>query len=187
MKKLMMLVGITTLAVSVFAQETAKTDEPNAVREEAARESSMWPAWLVIGNYPEADDVLGMRLTIPWSTRQESVTGFDLGFWGRSMYYEGIQFNIVRSDVKDDFSGVQVGLYNSAGNADLFAVQIGLWNEAQTICGVQGGIVNLCGEGQGFQVGVINRAETLGGYQIGLVNVIRDAELRFCPLINVGF
>ncbi len=175
------------VAVSVFAQEAAKPEEAKAVRDDAARESSVWPSWFAICNYPQSDDVLGLRLTIPFSTRQESVTGIDLGFWGRSMYFEGIQINLLRSDVKDDFSGVQVGIYNSAGNADLFAVQVGLWNEAQSICGVQCGLVNLCGEGQGFQVGVINRAETLGGYQVGLINVIRDAELRFFPVLNIGF
>lgn len=187
MKKLMLLAGITTIAVSVFAQEAVKADEPKVAREEGARETTVWPAWLALCNYPQAADVVGLRLTIPFSTRQENVTGFDLGLWGHSMYFEGLQVNVLRNDVKDDFSGIQVGVYNTAGNADLFALQFGLWNEAQSICGVQAGIVNLCGEGQGFQVGLINRAETLGGYQIGLVNVIRDAELRFCPLINVGF
>ena len=40
---------------------------------------------------------------------------------------------------------------------------------------------------QGFQVGVINRAEEMYGFQVGVINVIRDAELTFCPLVNIGF
>ena len=53
--------------------------------------------------------------------------------------------------------------------------------------GAQVGLVNHSGETEGFQVGIINRAETLHGYQIGLINVIRDAELQFCPIVNIGF
>ena len=47
--------------------------------------------------------------------------------------------------------------------------------------------MNVAGEAQGFQVGLINRAETMSGYQVGLVNVIRDAELQFFPILNIGF
>ena len=53
--------------------------------------------------------------------------------------------------------------------------------------GVQLGLVNLGGEMQGFQFGLINRCETMHGYQVGLINVIRDAELQFCPVVNIGF
>jgi hypothetical protein len=47
--------------------------------------------------------------------------------------------------------------------------------------------VNVVGEGRGVQVGLVNRAETFYGYQIGLVNIIRDAELQFFPIVNIGF
>ena len=47
--------------------------------------------------------------------------------------------------------------------------------------------MNVSGETEGFQVGLVNRAETMHGYQIGLINVIRDAELQFCPVLNIGF
>ena len=49
------------------------------------------------------------------------------------------------------------------------------------------GLVNLVGEAQGFQIGLINRAETMVGYQVGLINVIRDAELQFFPIVNIGW
>ena len=90
-------------------------------------------------------------------------------------------------DVKDDLSGFQVGLYNSAGGCDMLGLQAGLWNETGHIRGVQVGLVNTAGEARGLQVGLINRCETMFGYQIGLVNVIRDAELQFCPIVNIGF
>ena len=53
--------------------------------------------------------------------------------------------------------------------------------------GAQIGLVNLGGEVQGFQVGLINRCETMYGYQLGLINVIRDNELQFCPILNIGW
>ena len=53
--------------------------------------------------------------------------------------------------------------------------------------GVQAGLVNLGGEVQGFQIGLVNRSDTMVGYQIGLINVIRDNELQFCPILNIGW
>ena len=103
------------------------------------------------------------------------------------MYFEGIQLNVLRNDVVDGASGIQVGIYNSVGRGDLFGVQAGLWNEALSFRGVQAGLVNVVGEGRGVQVGLINRAETFYGYQVGLVNIIRDAELQFFPIVNIGF
>jgi hypothetical protein len=140
-----------------------------------------------MGDLPETPDVVGLRVTIPYSSRQESVTGVDIGLWGRSRYYEGIQLNILRNDVKDFMAGFQVGLYNSVIRSDMIGLQVGLWNETGTFRGLQVGLVNVTGAGQGFQVGIINRAETLNGYQIGVINVIRDAEMVFCPIVNIGF
>jgi hypothetical protein len=53
--------------------------------------------------------------------------------------------------------------------------------------GLQVGLVNSVGAMGGFQVGIINRAEELYGFQLGAINVIRDAEMRFCPFVNIGF
>ena len=175
-------------AAPAFAQEAEKSPEEAApVREETRRNDDSWPAFLAVCEFPSAADVAGIRLTIPFSTRQENVTGFDLGLWGRSLYFEGIQINILRNDVKDDASGVQVGIYNTIGGGDLLGIQVGLWNEANSIRGAQVGLVNVSGETEGLQVGIINRSETMHGYQIGLINVIREAELQFFPIVNIGF
>ena len=115
------------------------------------------------------------------------MTGIDLGLWGRTLTFEGLMLNILRNDVKDDLSGFQVGLYNSVGGGDLFGIQAGLWNEAGHMRGIQAGLVNVACEARGFQVGLINRSETMYGYQVGLINIIRDAELQFCPVLNIGF
>ena len=187
MKKLFSLAMVTAMAFPLIAQETVVKDEAKPQREERKRESNVWPSFFAVSEFPANPDVLGLRLTIPFSTKQENVTGIDLGLWGRSLYFEGIQINLLRNDVKDDMSGFQFGLYNSIGGGQLLGLQVGLFNEANLMRGVQAGLVNLSGQTEGFQIGLINRAETMHGYQIGLINVIRDAELEFFPVINIGW
>ena len=206
MKKLVLSCAVALAASALFAQdlesvasdvedaEIVESDETKAEDEAEPQEDlvvratdSVWPAFFSICEWPANPDVVGLRLTIPYSTRQEHVTGIDLGFWGQTLSFDGIQVSIIRNDVKDRFSGIQVGLYNSIGSGEMLGVQVGLWNEANAVRGIQAGLVNVSGETQGLQVGLINRAETMYGYQIGLVNVIRDAELQFFPILNIGF
>ena len=199
MKKLFPLALVAAFAIPLCAEtaapETAETDElaldddnSLAVQVDAPRKNSaMWPAFVGVWEFPETPDLVGVRFTIPWSTKQENITGFDLGLWGRCLYFEGVQVNLLRNDVVDDGAGVQVGIYNSIGHGDMLGVQVGLWNEALCLRGVQAGLINVAGDAEGFQVGLINRAESLHGYQLGLVNVIRSAEFQFFPIINIGF
>ena len=187
MKKLFSLALVAAMVVPVFAQESEKAEEPKVQREEPKRESNVWPAFFAVCEFPASPDVVGLRLTIPFSTKQENITGIDLGLWGRALDFQGFQFNIFRNDVKDELSGFQIGLYNSVGSGQLLGLQVGLFNEANSLRGVQAGLVNLGGEVQGFQIGLINRAETMVGYQVGLINVIRDAELEFFPIVNIGW
>ena len=183
MKKLSAVVLAAMLAAPIFAEEPAVSTVASA----EPKESVLWPACFAVCEWPETPDLIGMRLTLPFSTRQESVTGFDIGLWGRCKDFEGVQVNIFRNDAKDTLAGFQIGLYNTATRADLFCIQAGLVNETQGFRGIQAGLVNMTGDGQGFQFGLINRAETLYGFQVGAINVIRDAEFAFLPLVNVGF
>ena len=189
MKKLTSLALVAAVAFPLFAQEPENKDEVknNTPREERKRESNVWPSFFAVCEFPASPDVIGLRLTIPFSTVQENITGIDLGLWGRSLYFQGFQVNVLRNDVKDDMSGFQLGLYNSVGGGQLLGLQAGLFNEANSMRGVQAGLVNLGGEVQGFQIGLINRCETMVGYQVGLINVIRDNELQFCPILNIGW
>ena len=197
MKKLFAVALVAALAVPAFAEESAaegaaaeksiaetlaKGDEVEVPTREA-----VWPAFFAFAEWPETPDLVGLRITIPYSTRQECVTGIDLGLWGRCKDFEGLQVSILRNDVKDTFSGFQVGLYNSVNRGDLFGVQVGLWNEAYSFRGLQAGLVNITGDAQGFQLGLINRCETMYGFQVGLINVIRDAEIPMFPIVNIGF
>lgn len=180
MKKLFALAASLTVAASVFAQ-TAETAEVNDSDE------ALWPAFIAVCEWPVTPDIVGLRLAVPFSTKQESVTGIDLGLWGRCKDFEGLAVDLLRNDVKDTLGGIQIGCYNTANRADLGAVQVGLWNETQSVRGIQVGLVNVTGDAQGFQVGVINRAETLYGLQAGLINVIRDAEFPVMLGVNIGF
>ena len=187
MKKLLVLAVASVIGMQLFAQE-APAQEAKALRE-GRPESAVWPAFFAVCEYPASPDVVGLRLTIPFSTCQDNVTGFDCGLWGRCQYFEGLQLNIVRNDAKDTCAGAQVGLYNSIGRGDMLGVhETALCaDEAVSRVGAQGGLVNIAGEVKGVQIGLINRCETMYGYQIGIINVIRDAELQFCPIVNVGF
>ena len=181
-KTLMALCAVLACAV-VSAQEAALAPAP--VVAKAPDTKAPWPVWLAF-NSVEDIDVVGLRLTLPYG-ECESVTGFDLGVYGRCRYFEGLQVNILRNEALDIMAGIQVGIYNSAGRADLTGLQVGLWNEARSMRGLQVGIINVADTVQGFQVGLINRAESAYGFQVGGVNVIRESEVVFFPIVNIGF
>lgn len=196
MKKLLTFAFIAALAAPLCAAPAAEVEDENdddnvIVKDDETAQPrktvAQWPAFFAVCEFPETPDLVGLRLTIPYATKQENVTGVDVGLWGRANYFEGLMFNVIRNDVKDNFAGFQLGLYNTAGRAEFITAQVGLWNEAGSLCGVQVGLVNTVDEAEGFQFGIINRAETLEGFQLGLINVIRDNELRFFPLVNIGF
>ena len=183
MKKTLMALCAALACAVVFAQEAAPAPAPAVAPAPSTRAS--WPVWLAF-NSTKNIDVVGLRLTLPYG-ECEGVTGFDLGFWGSSRYFEGFQLNILRNEAYDVMGGVQVGIYNSAGRADLTGLQVGLWNEARSMRGVQVGIINVADTVQGYQIGLINRAESAYGFQVGGVNSIRESELAFFPIVNVGF
>ena len=184
MKKILMALCTVLACAVVFAQEAAPAPAPAAAQTPDTRRAP-WPVWLAF-NSTKNIDVIGLRLTLPYG-ECESVTGFDIGFYGRCRYFEGLQANILRNEALDIMAGIQVGIYNSAGRADLTGLQVGLWNEARSIRGVQVGIINVADTVQGVQFGLINRTESMYGFQIGGVNVIRESELAFFPILNVGF
>ena len=167
---------------------SVEEDDGLDVKADASRKNvALWPAFIAVWDFPETPDLVGLRITIPYSSKQENVTGVDFGFWGRSEYFEGVQFNVLRSDVNDSLAGVQAGCYNSVARGDLLGIQAGLWNESMSQRGIQFGAVNVAGDMEGVQIGLINRSETMYGFQLGAINIIRDAEFQFMPILNVGF
>ena len=200
MKKLFPLALVAAFAIPLCAATAVKEAENEndelAIEDEGElamqvdvprKNVALWPAFIGVWEFPETPDLIGLRLTIPWSTKQENVTGFDIGLWGRCEYFEGLQCNILRNDVKDTCAGIQCGIYNSVTRGDIVGVQLGAWNESLAHRGIQCGVINVSGDTQGFQIGLINRSETMYGFQLGLINIIRDAEIQFMPVLNVGF
>ena len=169
MKKTLMALCAVLACAAVFAQEAAPAPAPAAAN--ASDTKAPWPVWLAF-NSVEDIDVVGLRLTLPYG-ECESVTGFDLGVYGRCRYFEGLQANILRNEALDVMAGIQAGIYNTAGRADLTGLQVGLWNEVRSMRGVQ--------------VGIINVADSVQGFQVGGVNVIRESEIAFFPIVNIGF
>lgn len=175
-------------AEDVVDDLSVEEDNGLEVKVEAPRKNvALWPAFIAVWDFPDTPDLIGLRITIPCSTKQENVTGLDVGFWGRSEYFEGIQINVLRNDVRDSLAGIQVGFYNSVSRGDLLGIQAGLWNESMSQRGIQAGLVNVAGDMEGVQIGIINRCETMYGFQLGAINIIRDAEFQFMPILNVGF
>ena len=198
MKKILMSLCAAAMCAAVSAQD-AKAVPPAAKAQGQTSAATVapapaavqppakapWPVWLAFNSIDDVD-VVGFRLTLPYG-ECESVTGFDLGVYGRTRYMEGLQINILRNEAFDVMAGAQVGIYNSAGRADMVGLQVGLWNETRSIRGAQVGIINIADSVSGVQVGLINRAETMYGFQVGGVNVIRESDLAFFPVVNVGF
>ena len=184
MKKILVGFCVALACAASVAQESGA--ESAAASQSAAQlEKPAWPIWLAFNSTKDID-VIGLRITFPYG-ECEGVTGFDVGCFGRCRFFEGFQLNILRNDAKDTLAGCQVGFYNSCGRADILGVQLGLWNEARAIKGCQIGLINITDAGSGFQLGIINRAESFYGFQGGVVNVIRENEIAFLPLVNVGF
>ena len=129
-------------------------------------------------------DVAGLRIGIPYG-QNDSVTGIDIGLWGKSDYAWAIQVNVVHNVVRDEMGGIQVSCVNDAGH--LTGLQVGLWNMAPTMEGFQIGLLNLADQVDGLQIGLVNRTEIMHGYQIGLVNVIRESPVPFAPIMNFYF
>ena len=74
MKKLMSLAAVAAVALPLVAQEAEKAEEPRQQNKTEVRsESTVWPAFFAVCEFPAAPDVTGVRLTIPFSTRQDLV------------------------------------------------------------------------------------------------------------------
>lgn len=150
-----------------------------------AADKVRWPVWFTFSGSEDVD-VVGLRM--PVGGHCDQVTGFEVGLIGRCRYFNGFQMNVLRSAVEDEMAGWQFScLYNSIGHGNGIGIQSAVWNEAQVFSGIQFGIVNLSDYCNGFQIGIINRAEDLHGFQFGIVNVIRNSDMPFCPLMNIGF
>ncbi|MEI8242890.1 MAG: hypothetical protein WCI17_06450 [bacterium] len=155
-------------------------------------------------------EVAALRIGIPYGANP-TITGLDIGVWGRSERAWGLQVNLFVNDVReksggaqlaicnlgDDVTGIQLGLWNStaslagaqlgglnyAENADF--LQLGLANAANTMKGLQLGGWNSAPNFTGLQIGLVNTSQSVEGYQIGLLNRTDKMRGFQLGLINV--
>ena len=115
--------------------------------------------------------------------------------------YRGVQVALVNLDGDDvhgaqigfvnvgakEFSGLQLGAFNGSPEGSYRGWQAGLLNTADTLSGVQVGLVNLADSAEGWQVGLYNDARTLRGVQIGLLNRVVESDLPFLPFLRLSY
>lgn len=177
MKKL--IIGCLMAGFAVFG---AMAEEQEVVKTPPVQQAP----WFIGFNDVQDVDIVGLHLN--FNGHIDQMTGFELGFAGHANNFYGMQMNLLRNEVVDVLAGFQIGIgWNSAGRADIFGMQVGLWNGAGQLKGIQVGLINTAEFSNGFQVGLINRTEGMYGFQLGAINVIRDSQIPFCPILNVGF
>jgi len=125
----------------------------------------------------------GIELKFPFNVDHVRGVGFGYAVHARSAI--GIQSGWI-NDCDWFMRGMQIGGGNFA---PVHGIQVGLFNIAETSSAcLQFGALNI-GDGTlyGAQLGVINYANSLSGIQIGVVNIIKESEHPFVPLINWSF
>ena len=101
------------------------------------------------------------------------LTGMQGGWYNQAGGLNGLQGGAV--NVSDATQGGQLGIYNYAGS--MGGVQLGLVNMAyKDAHGLQIGIFNGAGHFRGLQIALVNQAQTLEGLQIGIVNAVSQKD-----------
>ncbi|MGN0852596.1 MAG: LA_2272 family surface repeat-containing protein [Kiritimatiellia bacterium] len=100
-------------------------------------------------------DVTGVRLNLGWGGYRNGV-GLDAGLFSAGQTAKALQINLLGNWTADFATGWQNGLVNVAGGH---------------VCGVQ--------------IGLVNVADSLEGVQIGLLNFVRTRQ--FFPIVNLGW
>ena len=104
--------------------------------------------------------------------------------------FSGFQLAPITNRVAGDFAGLQIGAFANVVGGSFAGVQLGALNFVEEdLTGVQLGFVNsVRGDSRSFQLGFWNQAESLKGLQIGLINVnSARSDLLFIPIVNVGW
>ena len=129
--------------------------------------------WRTIQIVPEGESVGGFRLSVYGVNA--GMTGLDVGIWNetRSLTQKGLQVGIVGKSL-GGFQGWQANSVNISAN--LFE-------------GFQSGWVNHhSGRFSGLQIAIVNYAETMNGIQLGLINFIKSGGfMPWFPIVNWAF
>lgn len=123
--------------------------------------------------FPENNSITGLRLNIIYG-KNVNVSGLDWGFVNSTTGKQvGAQWGFVNL-VDNGFLGLQGGFVNLTGSK---------------FEGLQYGFVNYHkGKVSGVQFGFINYADSMYGLQIGLINIINQGgAFPFFPIVNWSF
>lgn len=169
--------------------------------------------WNPVQTSDERTAINGLRLNLPYGVNSE-IRGVDIGIVGRTNgdFYglglggggyvlgdvRGAQLNLVLSISEGTVLGMQSGIYNSADS--LHGVQSGIVNRLDDpsqgarfgavnlsdsgMRGAEFGVVNHARRVRGLQFGIVNVASELHGVQIGVVNFAKNGFLPFFPVVN---
>ena len=103
-------------------------------------------------------------------------------------FVEGLQVAGIANLGRDmpGLVGAQVAAFYNAANT-MEGLQMGLLNYAGNIEGAQIGFINGADDVRGFQIGLFNATRRLHGVQIGLSNYIEQSGLQWFPIVNACF
>lgn len=91
---------------------------------------------------------------------------------------QGLQLSAVSNISRGVRRGVQMSALVNVSNAVMRGVQAGGYNYADTLTGVQLGVINAAvSRPRGFQVGLVNYSRDTGARKIGLVNISPETEI----------
>jgi hypothetical protein len=132
-------------------------------------------------------DVKGFRLNLLYGVNR-NVTGLDLGLINRTTEdFKGYQGGLV-GVTHGRVSGWQDNWAVNVAEGQFYGLQTGLVNLVGTGEGVQFGAYNSADYMSGLQIAVVNFAEDLNGVQVGLINIIRSkGSFPILPLVNWKF
>ena len=136
-----------------------------------------------------AENVYGMQLSFVGGSVEGSLYGLQLGIVASGYAQEELPFDEWHLFNIDHcrMNGIQFGTF-AAKTATANGFQLSaVYNEAQTVNGLQVGLVNETRKLHGLQVGLYNEAKRGLGLQVGLVNFTRSGMSKFFPVLNLVF
>ncbi len=150
-------------------------------------------------NFPDDDDVKGMRVTLLWGANRKT-SGFDLGLFSvaQTDVRSGVALVFGVSRVTEQVDGaVSLSLMNyhtgrdsgfnmaflNMVNDSSNALNIGFAQIAKGATAVDLGALNVSKKSK-FQIGFVNITQEIDGFQFGLVNMADNGFLPFFPFFN---
>ena len=133
-----------------------------------------------------AGNVYGMQLSFCGGSFEESLYGLQLGIIASGFAQEDLPFDEWHLFNIDHcrMNGIQFGTF-AAKTATANGFQLSaVYNEAQTVNGLQIGLVNEARKLHGLQVGLYNSAVRGLGLQVGLLNHAERSFVEHLPVLN---